>query len=153
MANDRDERAFEVAAFRYRLIAEAIELSSDDAVSAVLSRMASATHAGPWGRPFQCRVRTLWRYLRTYRRGGLLALRPSTRKDRGELRALDPKVLSRAVALRRKVRSRSTSTLIDILVRENRVQDGRSRAPRYVSTSLRQFAGWAFSERPHSFGP
>ena len=90
MANDRDERAFEVAAFRYRLIAEAIELSSDDAVSAVLSRMASATHAGPWGRPFQCRVRTLWRYLRTYRRGGLLALRPSTRKDRGELRPLDP---------------------------------------------------------------
>jgi transposase InsO family protein len=125
VADDRDERAFEVAAFRYRLIAEAIELSSDDAVSAVLSRIASATHSDPWGRPFQCRARTLWRYLRAYRRGGLLALRPPIRKDRGELRALAPEVLSRAMALRRKVRSRSTSTLIDILVREKRVQDGQ----------------------------
>lgn len=125
MANDRDDRALEVAAFRYRLIAEAIELSSDDAVSAVLSRLASATHSDPWGRPFQCRARTLWRYLRAYRRGGLLALRPPTRKDRGALRALAPEVLSRAVALRRKLRSRSTSTLIDILVREKRVRDGQ----------------------------
>ena len=125
MAEDRDERALEIAAFRYRLIAEALELSSDDAVSAVLSRIASATHSDPWGRPFQCKVRTLWRYLRAYRSGGLLALRPPARKDRGELRALDPEILSRAVALRRTVLSRSTSTLIDILVRERRVQEGQ----------------------------
>ena len=125
MADDRADRGLEIAAFRYRLIAEAIELSGEEAVSAALSAIASVAHSDPWGRPFQCQVRTLWRYLRAYRRGGLLALRPPPRKDRGELRALPPEILARAVALRQKVRSRSTSTLIDILVREGKVQPGQ----------------------------
>lgn len=125
MADDRAERGLEIAAFRYRLLAEALELSSEDAVGAVLARIAAATHSDPWGRPVQCKARTLWRYLTAYRRGGLLALRPATRKDRGALRALAPEILSRAVALRQKVRSRSTSTLIDILEREQRVQPGQ----------------------------
>jgi putative transposase len=107
VADDRVERGLEIAAFRYRLIAEALELSSEEAVGAVLHRIAAAAHSDPWGRPFQCKTRTLWRYLRAYRRGGLLALRPAVRKDRGELRALRPEILSCAVLLRQKVRSRS----------------------------------------------
>jgi putative transposase len=125
VADDRTDRGLEIAAFRYRLIAEALELSGDEAVSAVLSRIATTTHSDPWGRPFQCTARTLWRYLRAYRRGGLLALRPPARKDRGRLRALEPEILARAVALRQRVRSRSTSTLIDILVREKKVAVGQ----------------------------
>jgi len=125
VADDRTDRGLEIAAFRYRLIAEALELSGEEAVSAVLSRIAAATHSDPWGRPFQCKARTLWRYLRAYRGGGLRALRPPVRKDRGELRALAPEILARAVALRHKVRSRSTSTLIDILVREKKVAQGQ----------------------------
>ena len=125
MADDRVDRGLEIAAFRYRLIADALEVSGDEAVSAVLSRVASVTHSDPWGRPFRRQARTLWRYLGAYRRGGLLALRPPPRKDRGELRALDPQVLARAVALRQEVRSRSTSTLIDIVVREKKVAVGQ----------------------------
>jgi putative transposase len=125
VADDRADRGLEIAAFRYRLIAEALELSGDEAVSEVLSRIAAATHSDPWGRPFQCKARALWRYLRAYRRGGLLALRPLARRDRGEVRALLPEILARAVALRKEVRSRSTSTLIDILVREKKVAEGR----------------------------
>lgn len=135
MAEDRADRGLEIAAFRYRLIAEALELSGEEAVSAVLRRIAAATHSDPWGRPFQCKARTLWRYLTAYRRGGLLALRPPVRKDRGELRALEPEILARAVALRQKVRSRSTSTLIDILVREKKVaqaQIARSTLDRHL---------------------
>ena len=125
MAEERADRGLEIAAFRYRLIAEALELSGDEAVSAVLSRIAATAHSDPWGLPFQCKARTLWRYLTAYRRGGLLALRPPSRKDCGELRALEPEILARAVALRQKARSRSTSTLIDILVREGKVQPGQ----------------------------
>jgi putative transposase len=125
VADDRAERGLEIAAFRYRLIAEALELVGEEAVGVVLHRIGAATHSDPWGRPFQCKARTLWRYLKTYRRGGLLALRPAVRKDRGELRALDPAILARAVALRQRVRSRSTSTLIDILEREEKIQPGQ----------------------------
>jgi putative transposase len=125
VADDHADRGLEIAAFRYRLIAEALEVSGDEALSAVLGRIAAAVHSDPWGHPFQCKARTLWRYLAAYRRGGLLALRPPLRKDRGELRALDPEILAHAVALRQKVRSRSTSTLIDILVREKKVQRGQ----------------------------
>jgi transposase InsO family protein len=125
VADDRADRGLEIAAFRYRLIADALELSGEEAVSAVLAGIAASARSDPWGRPFQCKVRTLWRYLRAYRAGGLLALRPRSRKDRGELRTLAVEVLTRAVALRQKVRSRSTSTLIDILVREGKVQPGQ----------------------------
>lgn len=125
MADDRADRGLEIAAFRYRLIADALELSGEEAVSVVLAGIAATTHSDPWGRPFQCKVRTLWRYLRAYRGGGLLSLRPHPRKDRGEVRALAVDVLTRAVALRQKVRSRSTSTLIDILVREGKIRPGQ----------------------------
>lgn len=122
MPLDRAEQGLEIAAFRYRLIAEALELESQQGVDAALREVASATHGDPWGRPFQCKVRTLWRYLKSYRRGGLLALRPAVRKDRGALRAIDPEVLARAAELRREIHSRSTTTLIDILVREGKAK-------------------------------
>jgi len=62
-------------------------------------------------------VRTLGRWLAAYRRGGLLALCPQRRTDRGTLRAITPDVFARAQALRRQKPTRPTKTIIDILVR------------------------------------
>lgn len=122
MPPDASDEALAIAAFRYRLIAEALEVSSEVAVGAVLAVTASGTHTDPLGRPFRCTARTLWRYLCAYRRGGLRALLPAVRRDRGQLRALAAEVLTRAVALRNEVPSRSTETLLDILVREERIK-------------------------------
>ena len=47
MDDDRADRGLEIAAFRYRLIAEALELSGDEAVSTVLSQIATTTHSDP----------------------------------------------------------------------------------------------------------
>jgi len=124
---DEDE-SLATAAFRYRLIAEALEVS-DTAVARVLATIAGSTHTDPRGKAMRCSVRTLWRYLRAYRRGGLKALQPQRRRDRGRLRAVAPEVIARAVALRTEVFSRATRTLLDILVREGRVShDTLSRA-------------------------
>jgi putative transposase len=118
---DESEDALAIAAFRYRLIAEALEVEHAE-LGALLTATASRTHSDPRGRPFRCSVRTLWRYLCAYRRGGLMALRPSVRRDRGQLRAVPLEILQRAVALRNAVPSRSTETLLDCLVREERIK-------------------------------
>ncbi len=115
-----DDEALAIAVFRYGLIAEALEVSHAE-VAAVLAETAARPHIDPAGRPFRCAPRTLWRFLSAYRRGGLKALQPAVRRDKGQLRALTPEVLARAVALRNEVSSRSTETLIDILEREQRV--------------------------------
>jgi hypothetical protein len=120
--SDEDD-ALATAAFRYRLIAEALEVS-ETAIARVLTTIAGRPHTDPRGETVRCSVRTLWRYLHAYRRGGLRALQPQRRRDRGQLRAVTPDVIERAVALRREVCSRATRTLLDILVREGRIIRG-----------------------------
>ena len=62
MPPDASEERLAIAAFRYRLIAEALEVSNV-AVGAVLAATASSTHTDPRGRPYRCTARTLWRCL------------------------------------------------------------------------------------------
>lgn len=123
MPGEEDDEALATAAFRYRLIAEALEVS-DTAVARMLGRIAGSMHTDPRGKAVRCSVRTLWRYLSAYRRGGLKALEPRRRRDRGQLRAVCPDVVARAVALRNETPSRATRTLLDILVREGRITRG-----------------------------
>jgi len=116
-----DERSLKIAAFRHRVVAEAIE-TQDEQVSEVLKRIALRAHTDPQGRELHVGVRTLWRWVSRYRRGGLVALCPKPRCDKGTLRALEPKILEHAGALRCEKPQRSTSTLIDILVRKKLVE-------------------------------
>jgi len=62
--------------------------------------------------------------LRHFRDGGLLALVPKTRKDRGELRAFSGDVLEAAKQLRREAEARATKSIIDILIRQKVVAPG-----------------------------
>lgn len=112
-----EERSLKIAAFRHRVIAEAIE-ARDEQVSQILKRVALRPHTDPRGREVHVAVRTLWRWLSCYRRGGLVALCPKPRLDKGTLRALEPKILEHAGRLRSEKPGRSTTTVIDILVRK-----------------------------------
>jgi putative transposase len=144
--SDRENRALEIAALRYRIIAEAAEVKRGD-VTAAIFQAAAREYLDLDGKPFHVTERTLWRWLKTYRSGGFAALRPKVRSDVGQPRALKKCVLDRAAKLRRKNKKRATKTLIDILERKKVVQPGairRSTLDRHLEqmgVSRRQLGG------------
>lgn len=115
--DDWDEHSLEIASFRYRVIAEALEVEGEG-VRAALESAAAREYVNLGGRTVRIDVRTLWRWLAEYRSAGLNGLRPKRRKDAGQLRALPAATLERAVKLRRENKgSRATRSVIDILER------------------------------------
>jgi len=139
---DDEDHRLEIAAFRHRLLSEALD-ADDGGVRAALEQAASTVHRRPDGEEVRVGLSTLWRWLRRYRRGGLLSLRPAPRKDRGRVRAFDAGVLEHALRLRREKPSRPTKTVIDILVRQQVV--ARNDIAR--STLDRHFARAGLSRR------
>ena len=132
-----DEYAFEIAAFRHRVIAAADEADEGE-VSAAVEKAASVEYSAPRGLRCKPTVSTVWRWLRAYRKGGLFALCPKPRKDRGTLRAFGPELLQRAVSLRQegKKDKRATRSVIDILVRQHSpepLQIARSTLDRHIA--------------------
>ena len=145
-----DEYALEIAAFRHRVIAEAVEADKGE-VTAAIEKAATVEYSAPRGLRCQPDVRTIWRWLATYRKGGLFALCPKVRADRGALRAFEPELLEQAVRLRRegKKDKRATKSVIDILVRQ------RSPEPLRIARSTldRHFDRLGFSRRQlHALG-
>jgi len=132
---DDEEHRLEIAAFRYRVIVEAVD-AEGEGVTEALRQAAGITYSGPGGRELRFGLSTLWSWLAAYRRGGLLALRPASRKDQGRVRAIPADVLEAAASLRRAVPERPTRTVIDILVRKQLVKRpalSRSTLDRYFS--------------------
>jgi putative transposase len=147
-----DDRRLEIAAFRRRVIAAAVE-ADGGSVSEAIGEAAAEAWIDPAGRPIRKHERTLWRWLAAWRRGGLRALCPAERSDRGRSRAIPADLLERAAGLRREKPSRATRTIIDILVREKRALPGelaRSTLDRHFEKlgisrrSLRQVARKVF---------
>lgn len=112
---DDEDRRLQIASFRYRVIADAAESSCG--VTDAIEQAASRGYVDPMGCETTFDARTLWRYLQAYRQGGLKALAPAPRKDRGQLRAVSEPLLELAVGLRRENDERPTKTIIDILER------------------------------------
>jgi putative transposase len=112
-----DEDDLVLAAFRHHVIAEALQA---DEVTAAVIEASSREYSAPGGRLYKPDLRTVWRWLRAYREGGLLGLCPKPRADCGALRAFAPELLKRAVGLRRegKKGKRATRTIIDIVRRQ-----------------------------------
>jgi len=121
--NLHDERSLEIASFRYRVIADAVE-TDGEAIAAVLRQAVARTYVDPRGQEQEFSIRTLWRWLTRYRSGGLVALCPKVRVDKGQLRAIQPEVLQMAMKLRRQKSRPATETIIDILVRKKVVPPG-----------------------------
>ena len=112
-----DEGAIHIALFRYGVIAPLVE-REDHApgdVTALVKEIAARTHYLPGKGRVTVSVRTVYGWLRAYRTGGIDALKPRVRRDRGRSRKLSDTVLARAVQLRKENAKRWTSTLIDIL--------------------------------------
>jgi hypothetical protein len=129
-----DDRALEIAAFRYRVIADAIE-AEQEAITPALREAAEQAHPDPRGQVVRVSERTLWRWLAAYREGGLTALMPATPKTAGTCRGIPPEILEAAMALRRENHRRPTKTILDILVRQKRIEKGtiaRSTLDRYL---------------------
>lgn len=89
-----------VAQWRYDHIVEALGPMAHDVRGEVVARICSVPVRWPSG-PTRCIARaTLYRWLALYAKGGLAALRPRPRKDRGTKRARLPKdVVARARAI------------------------------------------------------
>jgi putative transposase len=118
-----DDRAVLIALFRYGIIAPLADREAN-APGEVVSRVreiAGREHHLPGRGPVRISERTVYAWLAAYRKGGLDALRPVRRKDRGQSRVLADEVLERAVHLRKEVPARRTKTLLHILVLEKTV--------------------------------
>jgi transposase InsO family protein len=115
-----DEWAITLALFRYGVIAELVELTEPGRgeVGEKVKEIAGRRHYLPGRGPVTVSERTVYSWARLYRHGGLDALRPRWRADRGCSRKLSPGVLERAARLRRENPRRSTTTVMDILERE-----------------------------------
>lgn len=122
-----DDEARQLALFRYGVIAELFERRDElerGEVTELVRTIAARTHYLPGCGPVRFSERTLYQWLRSYRQGGLEALRPKRRKDRGERRVLDDAVLERAIQLRHEVPKRHTRTILAILEAEGTL-DGK----------------------------
>ncbi len=117
-----DEAARAEALFRYRVIAPLLDDTDDPTpLRARIDKLAADRHLHPQRGEVAVTARTLWTWLARFRAGGIDALRPRLRKDKGVVRALTIATLERAEALRREIPKRWTSTVLDILVREGTV--------------------------------
>lgn len=128
-----DDRARQIALFRYGVLAPLLEdaaLSSAAApagrVAALVREITERAHYLPGKGEVRIAERTLYAWLRLYRQGGLDALRPCRRKDQGRSRKIDAAILERAIELRKENERRTTTTLLDILKLEGSL-DGKPR--------------------------
>jgi putative transposase len=118
-----DDQACLIGLFRYGIIAPLAdrEANAPGEVVALVRAIAGREHHLPGRGPVRISERTVYAWLATYRKGGLDALRPVRRKDRGRSRVLSDEVLERAIQLRQEVPKRRTKTLLHILVLEKTV--------------------------------
>jgi hypothetical protein len=108
------------AVFRYGLISEATRPLSDEVTAQVLARVAARQHPLPDGSIRRFSVSTLRLWLRNYQRGGLDALMPKTRSDKGSFRSLDDDTIE--IICRHRVQHRQISVkLFHQLLRDDGV--------------------------------
>jgi transposase InsO family protein len=120
-----DDRRREVALFREALMEEleGEERARGD-LSARIAELAKRKLETPWGKLRSFTERTLWGWWSRYKERGLLGLVPKPRSDRGVARQITPEILEAAIQARREIPSRSTKTILDLLVRQQLLPKG-----------------------------
>ncbi|MCP4036908.1 MAG: DDE-type integrase/transposase/recombinase [bacterium] len=111
---------------------------------ALLTEAAERTHQQPDGRLVRLSARTLETWLYAYRRGGLQALAPQPRADRGQSRAIDVQVAELLLRAKRERPRRSIRRLIRMLERAGVVRPGELSR----SSVHRLLRGHGLSTRP-----
>jgi len=115
-----DDDAIQLALFRYGVIGPLVERDTygPGEVTELVREIVERTHYLPRRGPVRVSERTVYAWRRRYRMGGIEALRPRIRSDRGARRVVADDVLARAIQLRKEQPARWTSTVLDILKRE-----------------------------------
>ena len=110
-----DDEADAIALHRWAVIAEAANARLGPRERGAVVRAAAARdHAHPDGTRRRYSRNTVDRWIRTWRAGGLVALRPAERADAGVVRR-HPELLEEAAALRLELPSRSAAAIAEIL--------------------------------------
>jgi transposase InsO family protein len=118
-AHREDEDAILTALFRYQVLGPLTDDRDAGSLRERVAEIAAREHHHPKLGVLKLSERTLWTWLRLYREGGVHALRPRERKDKGRVRALSVEALDRAEVLRREEPGRWTRFVIDMLLRES----------------------------------
>ena len=123
------------AVFRYGLISEATRPLSDAVVSQTLSRIGARQHQLPDGSLRRFSVSTLRNWLREYLSGGLDALLPKARSDKGTFRSIDDDTAE--IIARHRVQHRRLSVKLfhKILHEDEVLPDGKT----ICEATLRRF--------------
>jgi putative transposase len=129
-----DNLAEKIALHRFSVIAEAANERLSASERGVAVRAAAARrHSHPDGSERRYSRGTIDRWLRSWRSGGLEALKPSPRADTGSVRA-HPELVEEACALRLELPSRSAAQIARIIF----ARHGVSVAERTVRDQLRR---------------
>lgn len=120
-----EQQRQEIANFRYGLIAPLVHRKLEPREQATLLReIASHIYDIPGSSTKTVSIRTLERYLQTYRQGGWEALKPLPRGDKLQSREIPVDVLEKAIALKKENPERSVRQLIAILELARFVEPG-----------------------------
>lgn len=120
-----DKQRQEIANFRYGLIAPLVTRKLEPGEQAALLReIASHYYEIPYSTGKTVSIRTLERYVKTYREGGGDALMPSPRADKMQSKQIPPDVLAKAIALKQEAPSRSVRQIMAILELAHLVEPG-----------------------------
>ena len=93
----------ELAYFRFALIAPVIQGTFDDAsIAAYCRRVTESPIPRPDGTPFQYKPTTLSKWITLYKAGGMEALMPRERSDKGSIRALSDECVAEIYSLKEK---------------------------------------------------
>lgn len=107
------------AVFRYGLISAAARPLTGEVVAQVLARVAAHQHPLPDGSLRRFSVATLRAWLKAYRHGGLDALLPKTRTDKGTFRCIDDDTAETIARHRVQHRALSVKLFHEILHQDN----------------------------------
>lgn len=121
-----EQQREEIATFRWSLIAPVLTQNlSPSERQRLLREIAGHPHEIPSSDKTRVGLRTLQRWVQAYRQHGFEGLKPHTRADADQGRAVPPEVLEAAIALRRAVPERSVQQIIALLELDGKVAPGR----------------------------
>ena len=134
--------AQEVALFRYGLIADLLRTPARSAAMGALVReKASRRYRIPGSSRERVSEVTLRRWARRYREGGLQALRPRRRRDRGQSRAISPQLAEGLVTLKEQHPRLGTERVIREACRVGLLPPGEERPAESTAYRLLAAAG------------
>lgn len=121
-----EEQSSLIANFRYGVISPLVVQPLGRGEQArMLRELAGRDYNIPFSESTRVGKRALERWLSSYRKGGLEALKPKERSDSGNSRAVPEEVLEKAKALRKEMPERSVPQIITVLELAGEVGKGQ----------------------------